>query len=55
MGGGELIAFDGASRDHAEETRSELTGDAFHGAGREKKKKPKNLSCDSIVGSLNHR
>lgn len=49
MDGGELIAFDGASRDDAEETRSKLTGNIFHGAGK------KNLSCDSIMCSLNHR
>lgn len=36
MDGGELIAFDGASRDDAEETRSKLTGNIFPGAGKKK-------------------
>lgn len=46
MDDGELIVFDGASCNGAYETKYKLTGNAFS--------EVKNLSCDSVMCSLNH-
>ena len=53
MDDGELIAFDGASCNAAYEMKYKLTGDAFDEV-KKKKKRKKDLSCDSVIGSLNH-
>lgn len=46
MDDAELIVFDGASCNAAYETKYKLTGNAFD--------EVKNLSCDSVMCSLNH-
>lgn len=54
MDDGELIAFDGASCNAAYEMKYKLTGDAFDEVKKKKKKKKEDLSCDSVMRSLNH-